>query len=236
MLSLAAMLLAVASQQLAGEMIRNQAARDLSECVRVNLMAPQGATACNADYEATLAAADAADKAATEQAAEQATSQYTPVIEEKTDEFEGITWVQASNNYKIQNDQWTSLSVYYGRFPPKQTVKVLRLKATYHGSEWVFASTLKLIIDEQRYIVVSMNSNTDASGTGVWETIDEAITDPKLIKALCAAKAIKVRFDGRNGNADFSVPANQLSEIKAICAKWDAEPKPIAAKPAKRRR
>ena len=115
---------------------------------------------------------------------------------------------------------------YFGQKRGGTSIGPLRLKVQYEGSDWVFAKRLTIKVDETLMDLRSDYSEWkhENSGGTVWESLDIPISyeHPEIAKALANAKAIKIRFNGDDKQADFVVPQKQIDGLKRVYAAWEA--------------
>jgi hypothetical protein len=146
-----------------------------------------------------------------------------PRLVSKHDDMLDITWYHAANGGDA-DEQWTSVEVYFGRFEKKKTFGPLRLSATYHAQDWVFAEGLLVKLDDETPFAISMPHARRDVSNGIWEYLDVGLS-PKDLGKVCSArmakaKVVKVRFVGRERRDDFVLPDNQVEAIRMVCAAY----------------
>lgn len=149
-----------------------------------------------------------------------------PRLSSEHDDMLDITWYSAANASSVLDGaQWTSVGVYFGWFGKKKSFGPLRLKAVYHSDDWVFAEGLLIKLDDESPFAIAMpHPRRDAGSGGIWEYLDVGLNPRDLAKVCSAkmmkAKAVKVRFVGREMHDDFELPDNQVDGIRMVCSAY----------------
>lgn len=152
-------------------------------------------------------------------------SRRTLVVE--FDEMKAISWVQLHAGTCHEGDcpalgSATPVSFYFGVEGKKRLP--LRMKLFYEGSSWVFAERMTFLVDGRRFVqsIPHQAWNRDTVSSGVWERADVAVStlNPGLQRALCAAKSVKVRFEGDHEVHDQVLEDWQVEALRIECAAW----------------
>ncbi|WP_316899134.1 hypothetical protein [Pseudodesulfovibrio indicus] len=127
-----------------------------------------------------------------------------------------IKYKEFDNKYFISNHDGykTSVSAYIGRIDKEVCG---RFELTYHASDWLFAYKYGVVADGYRYESPRLKFDHDNSDV-IWEISDEPLTDALYAlgtKISTSNKAI-VRFYGKGGTSDFTVPQAQKKELQDI--------------------
>lgn len=146
-----------------------------------------------------------------------------PRLSSEHDDMLNITWYKAANSDQADH-QWTTVEVYFGWFGKTKKFGPLRLKATYHQEDWVFAEGLLVKLDDDTPFAVAMPHPRRDVSNGIWEYLDVGLAPKELAKVCSAkmtkAKTVKVRFAGRDRSDDFVLPDNQVEAIRMVCAAY----------------
>src|SRR5690242_4365385 len=104
-----------------------------------------------------------------------------PRLVSEHDDMLDITWYKAANSEQA-DDQWTSVEVYFGWFGKTKRFGPLRMKATYHSEDWVFAEGLLVKVDEESPFAIAMPHPRRDVGNGIWEYLDLGLNAKDLAK------------------------------------------------------
>jgi hypothetical protein len=92
----------------------------------------------------------------------------------------------------------------------------------YHGSSWIFADSLKIVVDDKTYELKNSFSRRHAST--VWETAYLSLDDQynrKIIDEIVKSKETIIRFRGR-GQADLEVTDRMKEDMGLMLRAIDA--------------
>ncbi|WP_319467009.1 hypothetical protein [uncultured Pseudodesulfovibrio sp.] len=123
-------------------------------------------------------------------------------------EFDDKFFIDNREGYK------TSVSVYIGRIKKKVWG---RFKLTYHASDWLFINQFGVVADGYRYDSNRIEFDRDNSDK-IWETADQGLNKSlySLASKISKSKKSIIRFYGKEGTKDFTVPRMQKKKITDI--------------------
>ena len=132
---------------------------------------------------------------------------------EKTDEFEGLTWIEPKSKPKYVNN-----TGIYSYFAIKDSVpQNMRLVIQYGADDWLFIRSYTFLIDGKTYEFSNPKIETDNNST-IWEWSDTNVyADAELNEIyarLINAKEAKIRFNGRQYNSDYTIPQSTLKSLR----------------------
>lgn len=132
---------------------------------------------------------------------------------EKTDEFEGLTWIEPKSKPKYVNT-----TGIYSYFSVKDSVpQNMRLVIQYGADDWLFIKSYTFLIDGKTYEFSNPKIETDNNST-IWEWSDTNVyADAELNEIyarLINAKEAKIRFNGRQYNSDYTIPQSTLKSLR----------------------
>jgi hypothetical protein len=77
----------------------------------------------------------------------------------------GVTWFKSVNaQERLDRSQWTAVELYYGVFK-KSGLGPLRVRAVYHGEDWVLAEVLLVKVDDSEPFRCKAETGPGASAT-----------------------------------------------------------------------
>lgn len=143
------------------------------------------------------------------------------------DDMKEITWHRVAA-FACEDDACpgaynkSSLQFYFGSLKGRRLP--LRLVARLEASAWVFATTIIVKADGKLHKVAVPHTKWERdtrAGDGIVEYVDLALAEvnPALVTALCSAKDVKVRFDGK-GEATYELEAWQVEALRITCHAW----------------
>jgi hypothetical protein len=131
----------------------------------------------------------------------------------KKDQIDEVTWWYHSDYLPLK---FNCINVYIGeKF--SNTQPWLRLDIDYRGLGWLFAKSITVVADGQRFDKTDIDfSKTDVAGEEVFEYSDSAVTedDFKMLEAVAGAKTATLRIRGERGNMDFDVSESDRVAIR----------------------
>lgn len=123
---------------------------------------------------------------------------YEPYISKITDEFDMIkaTTFQAKSAPKYVN---TTATFCYFKEIENNTTN-LRLRIQYFEEDWLFIQSYTFLIDDEPFILIPDNVETDSGlGGKIWEWCDVEIDEgnKELIRKILSAKSVKIKYNGK---------------------------------------
>lgn len=137
-------------------------------------------------------------------------------LNKTVDGVENITWYEpnCAPEYADVNAIYAYIGVQNGN-------TWLRFRGQYTGDDWVFHKSLTINIDGEVY-TKTLNYFSDIvrdnDGGVVWEHFDVNASDYdiELLEKIAASKTTVVRFQGDDYHYDYTVKANEKSDIKNV--------------------
>jgi hypothetical protein len=137
------------------------------------------------------------------------------------DEMEKVSFFQAKKRNLLSSRIEAYISLSDGTHP------YLRVHSNYHGDDWVFYDTIKVMADEtviyEKKFARAEVLRNHASGA-VWETADYLAREDDLaaLKKIAAASRVTIRFSGRERQHDHKVTKQEASNIKKVIDAYEA--------------
>jgi hypothetical protein len=143
----------------------------------------------------------------------------------KHDEMRGITWYK----HPSSGDSGNAFYLYFGR-RDDGTLLPLRLLLRYYGDSWLFVEKAWAKADGVEVIVPQVRDKyrgweRDNGGGSIWEWSDTAVTeasDLSSVRQLANAKAVTVRFEGRQYYGDRKLSPQQLKAMREVLDAYKA--------------
>lgn len=176
-------------------------------------------TALLAQVDSRLAAAELQRKRDEERKAQEERLALTRAIgnmKKSTDQIKGITWVSHRRAPVLA----THVAIYFGSSKDSAANYPLRLKLQYYGDDWLFVRSVTVKADDKVYELGKLDFERDHSSGSVWEWIDMPVKDHEMLNHLMTAKRVVTRFDGDKYYKDFTLPAEQLTQLREVYQAW----------------
>jgi hypothetical protein len=137
-------------------------------------------------------------------------------MKKRTDEIEGITWVSHRKAPVLA----THVSTYFGSSKGSAANYPLRLKLQYYGDDWLFVRSVTVKADDKVYELGKLDFERDHSSGSVWEWIDIPVKDHEMFNHWMTAKRVVARFNGDKYIKDFTLPIEQLTQLREVYQAW----------------
>lgn len=139
----------------------------------------------------------------------------------------------ALNNFRVHKDKFTKsifitlkgfentkMKLYLVVADEKVT---MRLYCVYVSSSWVFAESVKFLIDEKIYELTPTSFDRNVANGQVYESFDENVTNNiDLIEAVSnCTKHMEVRFQGKGKFGDMMVRKDYAKPFKETLELYD---------------
>jgi hypothetical protein len=139
----------------------------------------------------------------------------TAGLSEERDKMERVSFYSAKDIPFLDSSLDPYLSVHDTGLP------ILRMKATYFGSTWVFYDKVKIMADD---VVVYDREfehgrvHHNNSGGSVWETADFVAGAPEItaLKLVANSKNATIRFAGSERREDHEITDKERKGIRSI--------------------
>ncbi len=137
-------------------------------------------------------------------------------LNKNVDSVENITWYEPDCA-----PEYADVNALYAYIGVQNGTPWLRFRGQYTGDDWIFHKSLTINIDGQVYTkTLSYFSDIvrDNDGGVVWEHFDVNATnyDIEILEKIAASKKTVVRFQGDDYHYDYTVKANEKSDIKVV--------------------
>lgn len=155
---------------------------------------------------------------AEERAAREREARALRAMRKTVDEMKGVTFYYDPNNPRYIN-QRSGLFYYIAHRPGLSPL--LRVRAIYTGSEWVFFRTIFVKVDDEvfRFYVNYFDVERDNDYEGVWEWIDVPADGDwqRLANRLKAgAKNVRIRFEGSQYYRERTMSAADITAVRRV--------------------
>ena len=155
---------------------------------------------------------------AEERAAREREARALRAMRKTVDEMKGVTFYYDPNNPRYIN-QRSGLFYYIAHRPGLSPV--LRARAIYTGSEWVFFHTIFVKVDDEvfRFNFNHFDVERDNDYEGVWEWIDVPADGDwqRLANRLKAgAKNVRIRFEGSQYYRERTMSAADITAVRRV--------------------
>jgi len=155
---------------------------------------------------------------AEERAAREREARALRAMRKTVDDMKGVTFYDDPNNPRYIN-QRSGLFYYIAHRPGLSPV--LRVRAIYKGSEWVFFHTIFVKVDDEifRFNFNYFNVERDNGYEGVWEWIDVPADGDweRLANRLKAgAKNVRIRFEGSRYYRERTMSAADITAVRRV--------------------
>ena len=138
---------------------------------------------------------------------------FMPLFNEKTDEFNDVTWVKPKS--APQSNNATGFYTYFAK-DLNGVPQNLRFVIQYAAKDWLFLESYVFLIDGKRYDFTPSDIQRDNSLT-IWEWSDTGVSQSgeieTILKAIRNAKEVKVRFIGQQYHEDKTLTPSQIQSI-----------------------
>lgn len=142
------------------------------------------------------------------------------------DEMADITFYSSKSSPKFRNAN--GFYLYFGK-TQSGNFTPLRLVAQYFSDDWLFVTSAWAKADGVRVDVPSTSSRMgwerDNGSGNIWEWSDYALsnsTDIAAVRQIASAKAVTVRFDGKQYYDDKKLTEKQLAAMREVIAVYEA--------------
>lgn len=142
------------------------------------------------------------------------------------DEMADITFYSSKTSPKYRNAN--GFYLYFGK-TKDGTFTPLRLVAQYFADDWLFVGQAWAKADGTRVDVPStsrrMGWERDHGSGDIWEWSDyplKSSAEIEAVRKIAFAKAVTVRFEGRQYYADKKLSEKQLAALREVIAAYEA--------------